>query len=127
MRALTLLIAMVGLLGCEQLIGLDDLEVVKDSGAGGDSDSDWDGEPCEVELLSAVTMDGVCQLEDDPCSGGTNPGHEEGNCPGELVCCVEDDECESFAPALHCQDGSCADSGGWPIGCPDGQWCCPGM
>ena len=128
MRVLIFL-AMCGVvLGCEQLIGLDDLEVSGGDGdADGDSDSEssWEGEPCEVSLLDTIVMDGICQVEDDPCEGGTNPNNEEGSCPSDLVCCIDNDECESFAPALACQDASCEDAGGWPIGCPGGQWCCP--
>jgi hypothetical protein len=124
MRNLAMILLLAGLGGCEQLIGLDDLKVGEEQ----DSESDWLGEPCVVEVLGSVEMDGVCQLEDDPCSGGTNPGNEAGDCEGDdLVCCVYPNQCESYAPALHCQDGTCSDEGGWPIGCPDGQWCCPGM
>jgi hypothetical protein len=98
-----------------------------DSDSDGDSDSDSDGdgegEPCEVMVYDIAGMDGVCQVPDATCEGGTYPLDLEGNCADGLVCCIGTDQCEKYPMVLTCSATECLTEGG-PFGCPADEWCC---
>ncbi|MCP4600125.1 MAG: hypothetical protein GY847_06240 [Proteobacteria bacterium] len=122
--------------GCEQVIGLDDFEEgeeVEDEGEGqntGGEEIPGEGEPCAVNIIDVIEMEGECIPQDAPadhCPGGTYPIDQKGTCPSDepLKCCVGVDQCERFAPATYCQPEECEGvADGWTMGCPDGQWCC---
>jgi hypothetical protein len=122
-RALLFCLVTLSLLGCEQILGLDELH---DPGAGGDPDGV--GDPCSVSVLSMISMEGTCQVIDEYCEGGTYPMDEAGGCAEGQQCCLGTGECEKFsAGGLYCAEGGsnpCAPNDGWTMGCPDGQWCC---
>ena len=99
-----------------------------DSDADADGDSDTgdpveEDEPCEILLWDYVIMAGLCQPSGDGCPGGTFPGDPTGNCADGLDCCIHDDQCEVQAMGFaSCQPDEC--TLGYPVGCPDGGWCC---
>ena len=112
-------------MGCERIIGLDELEV--------EGEIEGEGEPCTVSLFDMATMDGECVHKDAPsedCPGGTYPDDESGDCADQdkLKCCIFENQCEKYASVgLWCDEQGCAPLDGWKMGCPDGQWCCGDM
>ncbi len=126
MGLLTISLIALAALGCEQIIGLDELEVEDGDGIEGE------GEPCKVDLFGMGTMDGECIHKDalpEDCPGGTFPDDESGDCPNRdnLKCCIFEDQCQKYEMVgLYCDDQGCPEDG-WKMGCPDGQWCCGDM
>ena len=125
MRILIVCLIGMAVLGCEQIIGLDELEVAQE-GQG----IEGEGEPCTVVLFGMANMEGVCFPKGAPpedCPGGTFPDDESGDCADQdnLKCCIFEDQCEKYASVgLWCDEQGCAPFDGWKMGCPDGRWCC---
>lgn len=102
-----------------------------DADADGDGDSDGDadgddnpsgGDDCTVQF-STYTLKGKCQQKDANCPGGTVED-SPGDCSvTDLVCCINDNECESGDGEFACQEEECLL--GMQIGCPNSGYCCP--
>jgi hypothetical protein len=125
MGLLTICLIALAAMGCERIIGLDDLEV--------EDEIEGEGDTCNVVLFGMANMEGKCVHKDAPsenCPGGTYPNDESGDCPNKdnLKCCIKEDQCEKyFSVGLWCDEQGCAPLDGWKMGCPDGQWCCGDM
>ncbi len=138
--------------GCDGVLepvtmGEDDTDGGTDTDTDGDTDtdSDPDPEPCTVIAWEheemTITVDGVCQEEEESCSGGyailLSP---EGSCSGGKWCCVDDDQCVvqgdqyddiSTWCAPYTGDSTCDGGGAWwvgisYVGCPNSEFCCIG-
>lgn len=125
--------------------GGGDLDTDTDTDADTDTDGDTDGdadtdtEPLECYAyvwLAGEVFYGVCLPEEDECSGGypdENPGE---SCPESQLCCIHDDQCESWEGAeeygTQCADSAedCPVIGEYQFylnaGCPGEQVCCFG-
>ena len=138
--------------GCDGVLepvtmGNDDTDGGTDTDTDGDTDTDTDAdpEPCTVVAWEheemTITVDGVCQEEEEPCSGGYAIYHSpEGSCSGGKWCCVGDDQCvvqgEQYDDistwcAPYTGDSTTCDEGAWwvgisYVGCPNNEFCCIG-
>ncbi|MCU0663953.1 MAG: hypothetical protein MUC50_16705 [Myxococcota bacterium] len=111
-----------------------------------------EGNECSAQFGPLGTITGLCQQSDDPCDGGfANPDpvgafytgkDPKFNCKGELLCCIDTDQCaaldtgiKSFVPTVlkegsgaTCEDnGDCSGQGyiiSEEFGCPAGETCC---
>lgn len=106
-----------------------DTDTDSDSDTDTDSDSDGDvGEDCGINFMGYMDIPGICGETVEDCSGGVMEGAEQGDCMDGLVCCLDEDECEtgdwSVMLAVSCEADECVAGMGFHAGCPDGQWCC---